>query len=258
MRRLILEETLSNTAVWSRRCAILAVPLILFGIAFARFGYADLPNAIAVCVFAFSLAVLALILAVYSLAQIWESGETGVGHAISAMIIAIAILAWPGYLTLRSLQLPRLSDISTDIDNPPVFSTEPKLVAARGGFVLAAIPRSQREPQLHAYPRVQPQTLDIEAVEAFQIVQNVVKTMGWKVLDATPPVRGRVDGHIEAISRSLVMGVPSYICVRVHPLGEGSRVDMRALTRLGAHDFGANADLIDSFDIALQTEIDAR
>ena len=189
---------------------------------------------------------------------IWRTGQRGAGHTLTAVLLALALLGFPTYMIAHSLNQPQLNDISTDIDSPPGFSSDPKIIAARGGFMPPAMGRSQREAQVHAYPDVLPITLDIDAIEAFRVVEAAIKALAWKEIDAMAPVPERADGRIEVQSRSLLMGVPYTISIRIRPVGEGTRVDIRSLSRLGAHDFGANAERIRNFADALQSEMDSR
>jgi len=258
MRRLILEESLSRTAIWSRRFAYLALPIAGFGLAFGRFGFTDLPYAVAVFVFALLMAVIAIVLAVFALAGIWNSGRHGTGHAITAVLLASLLLAYPAFLIARSLNQPRLNDITTDLESPPGYTADPKITAARGGFWPPAVGRSQRDAQIKAYPQVQPVNVDVDVVEAFSNCQSAVKTLHWQELEAVPPVPGKSDGRIEVKTRSLLMGIPYNLVIRIRATGDTSRIDLRSTSRLGAHDFGANAELITRFVTALQDEIDSR
>ena len=71
------------------------------------------------------------------------------------------------------------------------------------------------------------------------------------------------DGAFEALpsfavlqysTKTLVLGIPQDVLVRLSEEEETTFVDMRAATRTGEHDFGLNADLIRSFlhDLDLQ------
>jgi hypothetical protein len=42
------------------------------------------------------------------------------------------------------------------------------------------------------------------------------------------------------------MGFRDDVVIRVMPLGQGTRIDMRSASRVGTHDFGANASRIRS------------
>ena len=74
----------------------------------------------------------------------------------------------------------------------------------------------------------------------------------------TAPIPSRADGQIEATTNSFLMGVPYNVKIRIRPMGDISRVDMRSLSRFGAHDYGKNAELILRFNKALQAEMDSR
>ncbi len=258
MRRLILEEVNSSAALWSRRLALLAVAIAGFGLAFGRFGYADLTSALAVVSFAMFLACFAIVISVFACIHIWREGVNGAKITFFAVSLSLALLVWPGFLAFKSFELPRLNDISTDIDQPPLFSPEPRHVAARGGFSPGALAPLTRVLQPRFYPQVQPLTLEVESFEVFDATQKVLKGLGWKVLDVTAPIPSRADGQIEATTSSLLMGVPYNIKIRIRPMGDITRVDTRSLSRFGAHDYGKNAELILRFNKALQAEMDAR
>jgi uncharacterized protein (DUF1499 family) len=257
MRRLILEEPYSQAALWSRRCAILALPVAGFGLAFGRFGFTDLPNAVAVFVSALLLAVLALVLTGFAAAAIWNKGLRGLGKALTGAFLALALLAWPVFMVLRSLDQPQLTDISTDTDVPPSFSGDDKAVAQRG-FMPSAMPANQRMMQAKAYPDIQPLVLDMDVQDAYATAQAVVKALGWQIMDTQAPSIGAADGRLEARARSLLMGIPYALSIRIKALPEGTRLDIRSASHLGAHDFGANAELIRKFTTAFKNEVDGR
>ena len=58
--------------------------------------------------------------------------------------------------------------------------------------------------------------------------------------DRKRPDRGR-------LPRSLVLNLPDDVTIRVRPRADGARIDVRAASRLGARDFGVNADRIRSY-----------
>jgi len=257
MRRLILEEPLSAAAIWSRRCALLAIAVAGFGLGFGRFGVTDVPSAVAVFVSALLLAVLALLLAGIAGMAIWNKGLRGLGRALAGAGLALALLGWPIVMVTRSFDQPRLTDISTDMDLPPAFSSNMKVVAQRG-FMPAELSRSQREPQAKAYPDIQPLNLDLDVQDTYATAETALKALGWRIMDAHPPAIGAAEGHLEARTRSLLMGIPHAILIRIRAVADGTRLDMRAASHLGTHDFGANAELIRKFTIAFQNELDAR
>ena len=100
--------------------------------------------------------------------------------------------------------------------------------------------------------------LDLEADEAFRLVQQAVAALGWRVVDQTRPGGRTGVGHIDAIDRTLVMGMPDDITIRIRPLAGQTRIDVRSTSRFGRHDFGANARRIRRFGQELQTQLDTR
>ena len=61
------------------------------------------------------------------------------------------------------------------------------------------------------------------------------------MVDSRPPAAGRREGVIEAVARTPIMGFRDDVVIRVSPLAQGARVDLRSASRYGLHDFGANA-----------------
>ena len=68
----------------------------------------------------------------------------------------------------------------------------------------------------------------------------------WTIGDARSPTTARRDGVIEAVARTPIMGFRDDVVIRVTPMGPGTRIDVRSASRVGSHDFGANASRIKS------------
>jgi uncharacterized protein (DUF1499 family) len=49
------------------------------------------------------------------------------------------------------------------------------------------------------------------------------------------------------VDRTLLLRLPDDITVRIRPRADGTRIDIRSASRLGHHDFGANAARIRRF-----------
>lgn len=257
MRHLIVEEPYSDSALWSRRLALFAMAVIITGLALARIGL-DPTAVLAVLGSAIGLACLALLCAGAATVAIWRTGRKGVSLLLSGTFFALLVLAYPAYLTYQAVRLPPLHDITTDIDNPPSFSLSHEALAARKGFVPSSIAPAVRQRQLDAYPDVQPIILDLDADDAYQTVLHAVAARHWTLVDSQPP-GGRLGlGHVDAIAHGLVLGFPNDITIRIRPLAGQTRVDVRAVSRIGQHDFGANARRILAFTDELKTEADQK
>ena len=114
------------------------------------------------------------------------------------------------------------------------------------------------EAQRLAWPAVQPILLDIDSDEAWPLVQKAVAARGWRVIEQTRPGGRSGIGRIEAVDRTFLMGFSDDITIRVRPLAGQTRIDARSASRVGRHDFGANARRIQRFAEDLQAQLDAR
>lgn len=257
MRHFIIEEPYSDSALWSRRLAFFATAVILTGLVLARLGL-DPTAVLAVLGSAIIIACLAVLCAGAAAIAIWRTGRKGVGVLLSGAFIAALTLAYPTYLAFQAIRLPPLHDITTDVDDPPAFSLSHVALAARKGFVPLSVAPASRQLQLEAYPDVQPIILDLDADDAYQTVLHTVAALHWTLVEARPP-GGRLGlGHVDAIDRGFVLGFPNDITIRIRPLAGQTRIDARSVSRIGRHDFGANAQRILAFADELKSEAEQK
>lgn len=249
---------MSQAAIWSRRVAIFAATVALLSVALARIHFLDPASALAALGSAMALALVALLLVCAAGYVIWQTGRRGVGSATGAFFIATLTLAYPSYLAFEAVRLPVLSDISTDIANPPHFSFSRAAYKARSGFQPPGLPQKAREAQRPAYPDVEPIVVDLDADEAFALVLKTANAQGWKTIDQHPPGGRTGEGHVDFLDQTLIMGFDDDITVRLKPLPGQTRVDLRSASRYGRHDFGANARRIAAFAEELQSQLDSR
>ena len=73
--------------------------------------------------------------------------------------------------------------------------------------------------------------------------------MGWEIAAAVPQ-----ELRIEAIDTSLLFGFKDDVVIRVTSQADGSRVDVRSLSRVGGSDFGVNAKRVNNFMAKLASE----
>jgi uncharacterized protein (DUF1499 family) len=100
--------------------------------------------------------------------------------------------------------------------------------------------------QRTAYPDIVPLELDVPTKTAYDAALALVTKRKWYIGDARSPTLARRDGVIEAVARTPIMGFRDDVVIRVTPVGQGTRVDMRSASRFGNHDLGANASRIRS------------
>jgi hypothetical protein len=180
---------------------------------------------------------------------------------------------------------PRLTDISTDLIDIPEFSAFQPSERAAG---------EDRSLQGEAYPQVAARFYPVTIDRAFMAMRSLVDDRGWAVdhVEApTPPEPPAASGaaepstgargagtvsdlavapeslpaageaSIEATARTLLFAFPDHIVIRMTETGQGTRVDVRSASELGAHDLGTNARRIVRFlshlDAVLQGMEDA-
>lgn len=255
MRRLIVEEPYARTALLSLRLAAFSTAVALVGVAVARGGL-DPQATLAVLGGAVGAAAVAVLSALIAFVVIWRSGRKGAGEAFAGLLLAVLLLAYPAYLAQKVARFPGLVDLSTDIIDPPAFSLSRQALAARGGTTPPSVPAQVRRRQLAAYPKVQPILLDLEAPEAYASIVKAINASGWRIVEQKPPGGRSGLGHIDAIARSLILGFPCDVTLRIRPLAGQTRVDIRSVSRFALSDFGANQRNVEVFEAALTAEVD--
>ncbi|MBI1867824.1 MAG: DUF1499 domain-containing protein [Methylocystis sp.] len=258
MRRHLPQEPVSQAAIWSRRLAVFALPVAAIAVLLARTGAVEPPAALAVLGGAIVIALGAVLLVVTACVVIWRTGRRGLGAAIGALVLAAATLGYPAYLAFEAVRLPVLADVSTDTVDPPGFSLSAAAMKARAGLTRAGASAETRQQQRAAYPTVEPIVVDLDADEALALVLKTAAVRGWGVIDQRPPGGRSGQGHVDFLDRTLVMGFFDDITVRLRPLAGQTRIDVRAASRYGRHDFGANARRIEQFAEELQAQLDTR
>jgi len=239
----LIDEPESRLAAWSRRLALFALAVAALSIIIVRSGLLEIVPALATFAAALVFAALAVLLSLPAYVVIWRQGRTGLGSAISGMLLGLLLLVYPAYLGYKATKLPPISDITTDPGNPPRFDTlarqrPPERVAYPG----AATAQMQQK----AYPDVVPLQVNAPVKTTYDIALALVTKRKWHVADARPPGPGRRDAIIEATARTPIMGFRDDVVIRVSATADGARVDMRSASRYGLYDFGANATRVRS------------
>jgi uncharacterized protein (DUF1499 family) len=236
------------------RLAILAVPVLIIAAIGHRVGMIDANATYGVMALGFTFAVLAVIAALAAFEAIWRDGRKGVGPALRGFVLGLAILTIPAVGAWKIVHYPRLTDISTDLDDPPyfaaVFFNRPPDANPIGA------PSAEEIALQHAaYPDIVPRYYPLDTVVVFDAVAAIVERSRWTLVDQRPPPDAGQSGRIEAVARTLLFGFSQDVVIRVAPNGEGTLVDIRSTARNGAHDFGADAERIRKFFTSLDTAL---
>jgi hypothetical protein len=245
----LADEPMSKLAIWARRMALFSLSAVIVSIIIVRSEWLDIGPAITSFVVALAPSIIALVLAVGALVVIWIDGLRGLGRSFAAMAIALGLLAYPGYLAYRAYKLPWLYDITTDPIDPPRYEALARLRPREANPITYA-GLYAAEQQRAAYPDIEPLEEDATPEVAFKAALAVITKRKWIIIDRRPPQPPRREGHIEAVARTLIMGLRDDIVVRVRGGPDGSRID--------SFDFGSNAarirTLIDDIDDAVGNE----
>lgn len=234
-------EPVSALAAWARRLAVFSLVATLVSIIVVRFGFLEIKPALATFFGALACAALSIVVALAAFVAIWRNGSRGMGLILVALLLDVAILAYPGYLGLQYRRLPPIHDVTTDPINPPPFEALARLRTGSDTNSAAYAGLYSAELQHAAYPDIEPVTLEAPALRAYEMVLAMINKRKWRIVVERAPQPPRREGRIEAIARTPIMGFSEDISVRVLPDGDGSRIDLRSSSRYFEHDLGSNA-----------------
>ncbi len=243
-RRLYIEERVSRLAVWSLRAAVFALPVTAIALALYATETLDFRSAVYAVLAGVGLSVLALLLAFAGFVVIWNEGLRGLGRVIGAAALALLLIAPTATVAALSVGLPPLHDITTDVEDPPAFLALGTL-RSRAANDLAYDRAGAAAEQADAYPGIKPMTFDVPPDDIYKTLLALVTRHKWLVVDAVPPRGGQREGRIEAVARALPFGLRDDVVIRIRRTAEGTKVDMRSVSRNSDRDFGSNARRID-------------
>jgi len=179
------------------------------------------------------LGAIALLLSLVALVR-----PGGKGMALVGLVLGLIAAGMPVKSIYTAKHSP-IHDVSTDRDNPPQFVAVLPVRAAAKAANSTDYDAKTAELQKETYPDIGPLHLNMPAAQAFDRALAAARDAGWEIV-ATDPAQGR----IEATATTFWFGFKDDIVVRVAAEGNGSRLDVRSLSRIGHSDVGANAHRI--------------
>jgi len=137
--------------------------------------------------------------------------------------------------------LPKINDITTDIDSPPSYMNVSFIRKSKENDV--GYNKAFASIQQNHYPDIQPLFTRQDKARVYLVISHIVEQRGWEVVANYSQV-----GVIEATARTPVFGFRDDVVIRVMQVEDNQvRVDMRSSSRTGGGDFGVNADRIRAF-----------
>lgn len=247
------EAPVSRAAALGRRVAVFSAILFATAALSHRYGLLATADVMPVLGVVAGMALLALALAARGLMQLWTYGGEGGGNALAAVLVAGLVLTPFTVFLFLGLTLPELSDVSTDTDDPPELAASAR-ARLPGMNTIEPFTPERRKLQLDAYPAATGRRYGAPIAQVADSVADVLDDRGWTVTQR-PAAGDATEITFEAVARTLVMGFPSDVAIRLIDEGSSTYVDMRSASRYGAHDFGDNARRIEAFLADLDVEI---
>jgi uncharacterized protein (DUF1499 family) len=185
--------------------------------------------------------VLALVTSV-TIKQDSSAKGKGILTSTIALLLGLAILS-PRIMALviEPVKYPPIHDITTNTQSPPQFEflTDSRIGARNslvyGGEEIAA-------QQLQAFPNIQPIMSDLTVEAAYQKALTVAKIMGWTIVAQDPKAL-----RFESTATTPFFNFADDVVILVSTLEQGSRIDLRSVSRIGIGDAGVNAKRIQEF-----------
>lgn len=207
-----------------------------------RWGEWDFRTGFAILKYAAYGGAVAIVVSLVGGVAAWRgSRRYGIVAATAGVLLGALALGVPWSWARCARHVPAIHDITTDTDNPPRFVAVLALrkdapnSADYGGPELA-------QKQRAAYPDLRPLELNIPPNRAFERAAAAARTLGWKIVDANAG-----EGRIEATDTTFWFGFKDDVVVRIAADGQGCRVDVRSVSRVGVSDVGTNARRIRKF-----------
>ena len=154
------------------------------------------------------------------------------------------LVTLPGALLLLSLlagrDYPAIHDITTDSSEPPAFVTALEQRGANANPL--DIDPDTLTLQQAAYPDIETLRSSLSIDEAFTLALSVARQLGWDIYH-----QDRSAGVIEAVDITAIMAFKDDVVIRVRGDVEGTKLDLRSVSRVGVGDLGANATRIRAF-----------
>lgn len=240
-------------AQWARSISAFSLVLLVIASLGHRYGLVETLGYFWILGLVAVLALLGLGLAAGGFSRLWEHGEKAGRASLAATFLSLTVLApymAGAYLALR---YPALTDISTDLVEPPHFTRAPRARAAPMNEIVP-ITREAVELQLRYYPDVNGRRYDASMGRVLSAVAAVVAARGWEPYSRLPADTEATELSIEVEAPTWLVRFPADAVLRLSDEGESVFVDMRLNARYARHDFGDNARSIRAFMADLDAE----
>jgi uncharacterized protein (DUF1499 family) len=245
------EAPLSPTPVRTSVVASLAQRIGIFGAASAALGVLAVQVGVIAPITAFMMFAAgclfgglgALLLGLIGLFLTRNGDAVGRRNALVGLALGAALFALVYVSALPGQGLPRINDITTDVEDPPSFQAAEGAPDYDGRDM--SYPDGFAAQVREGYPDLAPIESDLAADLAFAKARAAAERLGWKIV-----WQDEEAGVFNAIEKSAMFKFVDDVTVRVRATDGGSRIDIRSKSRDGKGDLGANAARIRRFEQA--------
>ncbi|HVW54782.1 MAG TPA: DUF1499 domain-containing protein [Rhizobiaceae bacterium] len=253
----ILEERVSGAALFARRLSVFSFVVFVLSAFGLQRRLMDTPEFIVLLGLVLALALLALLAALWGWRRVWSFGDRGGGNLAIAILFSVIVLSPFVVAGIFFVIEPPISDVSTDLGDPPTFLAAKKTRTAQMNPI-RPISAEEAKLQSAAFPAVSGRRYGASIDHVLEIVRQTIKAEGWRISSGPPLGEDQTEYEIEAVARTPLLPFPSDVVVRLRDEGDSTYVDMRSASRYGRFDLGSNAarirDFLARLDVAMASE----
>ncbi len=160
------------------------------------------------------------------------------GKGLTCLMVGALPIAAVLVSMAQGRHFPRINDIATNLDNPPVLVAA--AVAPENNGKDLTYPEDFKDQVREAYPDLIALQLPLPAEQAFAAVRKTFAAHPEWPVSRVDPASLTVEGTETA---GLFQFTDDFV-VRILPMEQSSQVDVRSRSRVGQGDFGANANRV--------------
>ncbi len=174
------ERRKSRAAIWCLRLAVISVPFLILTIFLHRSASITTPQAFWLIAVAIAMLLGSLLFGVRAALDLWERGYKGGQATVNGIVLASLMLIPFGIQLFKALENPQLSDVATDVLNPP------RLIELAGGVS----PRGVDEPVydefssrliVASYPELVARRYNAPPERVAQSVIELLDRWNWRI-----------------------------------------------------------------------------
>lgn len=176
------------------------------------------------------------------ISQLVTRNRIGAMKSLVATLIGLSLIAPMIHSTIQPAKRgPAIHDITTDTVNPPEFLVlDDTRLGAKNSLIYAGEKVAAIQKKL--YPNIKPIQSSLSAEDAYARALGIAQNKGWVIIAAEAEAL-----RFEATAQTAFFGFMDDVVIKVTPISNESRIDIRSVSRVGRSDRGVNAARIVEF-----------